>query len=260
MRPKIKSRANGAPKSPVVTPFEVFPDSQHGIQKREFDPRDWPDRERKTFGLSSGQAVFLFRFPLIGGGGNGFCEPPAANQEESEWLTAGRNSEGENEMRTEIETEQKIEAEIGSVAASASYTREVTVNYRGPRRERLTIREAAGAAGFVRKILPDNSREHFAALYLNTAHEVIGFAIVSTGTANTTLVHPREVFQRAVLLGAMALIVAHNHPSGGERPSEEDSRVTKVLKEAGEVLGIRLLDHIIVTEETFWSFAEKGMF
>jgi DNA repair protein RadC len=163
-------------------------------------------------------------------------------------------------MEKGIETEQNNDSAQSCVLTSASYIREVTVNYRGPRRERLTIREAKTAADFIRKILPDNSREHFAALYLDAAHQVIGFAIVSTGTANTTLVHPREVFQRAVLLGAVALIVAHNHPSGGERPSDEDSRVTKVLKAAGEVLGIRLLDHIIVTEETFWSFAEKGMF
>jgi DNA repair protein RadC len=163
-------------------------------------------------------------------------------------------------MRTDIETEQNNEAAIGGVAASASYIREVTVNYRGPRRERLTIREAKTAADFIRKILPDNSREHFAALYLDAAHQVIGFAVISTGIANATLVHPREVFQRAVLLGAVALIVAHNHPSGDEHPSDEDGRVTKALKAAGEVLGIKLLDHIVMTEATYWSFTDKGMF
>ncbi|MBW6432103.1 JAB domain-containing protein, partial [Patescibacteria group bacterium] len=77
--------------------------------------------------------------------------------------------------------------------------------------------------------------------------------------SNESLVHPREVFEPAVQNLCAAVIVAHNHPSGLLEPSEQDKKVTKRLKEAGEVLGIALLDHVIVTKEGYYSFQEKGV-
>jgi DNA repair protein RadC len=113
-------------------------------------------------------------------------------------------------------------------------------------------------AAFIRQVLPDNSREHFLAVYLNAAHKVIAYSVVSTGSANASLVHPREVFQSAVLLGAIAIIAAYSHPSGEVSPSSEDEKVTRQLKEAGSILGIRLLDHVIVSETKQYSFKEDG--
>ena len=86
------------------------------------------------------------------------------------------------------------------------------------------------------------------ALYLNGAHQVVSYSTISIGTANASIVHPREVFQRAILAGAISLVVAHNHPSGNLTPSAEDYNVTKRLKEAGEVIGIQLLDHLIISD------------
>ena len=141
-----------------------------------------------------------------------------------------------------------------------TFVREVSVTYRGARRATTMIRKAQDIADFIRKILPDNSREHFVALYLDAAHKVIAFYVVSTGTIRHTLVHPREVFQSAIHVGAAAIAVGHNHPSGSTRPSPEDTVVTKTLDAAGELLGVRLLDHVIVTEDSFFSYTENGAF
>ncbi len=94
--------------------------------------------------------------------------------------------------------------------------------------------------------LRKETREHFLVLLLNARHEVIGRETVSIGSLNASIVHPREVFKPAVLASAASVILVHNHPSGDPEPSEEDLTITKRLVEAGELLGIQVLDHVIV--------------
>lgn len=105
----------------------------------------------------------------------------------------------------------------------------------------------------------DRKQEHFIAISLNGANDVIHSRVVSMGLVNRAQIHPREVFADVITDRACSLIVAHNHPSGELTPSEEDKKVTKVLKEAGELLGIRLLDHIIFGRKGFMSFEQCGM-
>ena len=138
------------------------------------------------------------------------------------------------------------------------FIREVTARYIGARRASFTICNATDVKRFASGVMKDNSREHFIALFLDTAHRVISFSVVSIGTANATLVHPREVFQHAMLAGAHALVVAHNHPSGRPEPSEQDHRVTQMLVAAGEIVGIHVLDHVVFTEDDSVSFKDKG--
>ncbi len=136
--------------------------------------------------------------------------------------------------------------------------REVAVRYRGPRRKVPdAIRQPAEAARFVRRLIGGDAREHFVALLLDGRHRAIAYQVISIGTATASLVHPREVFQAAVSLGAVALIVAHNHPSGDPSPSREDLQVTERLTKAGELLGIRLLDSLVVTEGAYHSLREE---
>jgi len=139
------------------------------------------------------------------------------------------------------------------------FIREVRVQYQYSQQERFLIGSAEDVARFVRSHLVDNSREQLFALYLDTKHAVVSYSLISIGTANSTVVHPREVFQRAVLAGATAVIVAHNHPSGSCQPSEADRLITKRLREAGEVLGIPLLDHVIVTDDSFYALGADGL-
>ena len=104
-----------------------------------------------------------------------------------------------------------------------------------------------------------NTEEVFILITLNTKNIVTGYFEVHRGTINTSLVHPREVFKRALLNNANSIIVAHNHPSGDPNPSKEDIQITERLKEAGNLLGINLLDHIIVGDDKYISFKEKGV-
>ena len=79
------------------------------------------------------------------------------------------------------------------------------------------------------------------------------------GTLNTSLAHPREIFKEAIIYNAMPVVLAHNHPSGDPEPSEDDLTITKRLTEAGKILGIEVIDHIIITKTGFFSFKEKGL-
>lgn len=105
----------------------------------------------------------------------------------------------------------------------------------------------------------ESKKEHFVAFYIDTQNKLIERQIVSIGTLNTSLVHPREVFEPAVKCSAASVIVAHNHPSSKTEPSDEDREVTKRLKEAGNLMGIELLDHVIVTKSDYLSFQQKKL-
>lgn len=105
----------------------------------------------------------------------------------------------------------------------------------------------------------NNTKEHFMIVMLDAAHQVIGYNLISVGTANSAPVHIREVFQPAILAGATAIIVAHNHPSNELTISKEDVQITNQLHSAGALLGIKVLDHIILGDDDFVSFADRAM-
>ncbi|MDQ7821559.1 MAG: DNA repair protein RadC [Candidatus Eremiobacteraeota bacterium] len=129
---------------------------------------------------------------------------------------------------------------------------------------RRRIRPEGLKIAFPADVLPwlshfsERKQEHFIAVTLNGAHEVISTRVVTVGLVDKTHVHPREIFADAITDRASSLIVAHNHPSGSLEPSAEDAEVTCQLRQAGEMLGIRLLDHIIFSRRGYYSFLEKG--
>ncbi len=103
-----------------------------------------------------------------------------------------------------------------------------------------------------------SKKENFVVLYLNTRNQLLHKELVSVGTLNASLVHPREVFEPALRHAAASLILVHNHPSGDPSPSEEDRRLTNRLAEAGRLLGVEVLDHVVVSGTTHFSFQENG--
>src|ERR671914_168156 len=103
----------------------------------------------------------------------------------------------------------------------------------------------------------DRDKEHFYVMHLDIRNRVKLVELVSLGTLTSSLVHPRETFRRAVMQGSASIIVAHNHPSGDVEPSDEDTRITKLLHESGNILGITLIDHVIFTNDKFFSFREN---
>jgi len=123
------------------------------------------------------------------------------------------------------------------------------------------ITQAEHAAAIFRAMVGDDigKKEYFLALTLDSGSRPIVARVIHIGTLNQSLVHPREVFRDAITDGAAAVIVAHNHPSGNTSPSQNDDRVTRRLREAGELLGIELLDHLIITpDDGYYSYSEEG--
>jgi DNA repair protein RadC len=101
-------------------------------------------------------------------------------------------------------------------------------------------------------------KEFFIALFLDTQNQVLAKKVISMGTLNSSLIHPRELFSPALKLLAASVLVAHNHPSGQVRPSDEDVQVTKRLVDAGRILGVEILDHLVFSKSGFYSFKENN--
>jgi len=127
-------------------------------------------------------------------------------------------------------------------------------------KQKITNPETVGE--IVRAILaaetdPDQDREHFYVIGLDGKNNIKYVELISLGTLNRAIVHPRDVFRLAIMRGVRSIILAHNHPSGDPQPSVEDAEITARLREGGEILGIAVLDHVIVGE-TIYSFQAVG--
>ena len=121
-----------------------------------------------------------------------------------------------------------------------------------------TISSPKDAYEMIKDQLEGLDREQFIVACLNTKNEPTNISVVAVGTLNKAIVHPREVFKTAILSNAASIMAFHNHPSGETTPSQQDIQLTNRLYEAGELLGIKLLDHLIIGDGTFTSLKEKG--
>lgn len=129
-----------------------------------------------------------------------------------------------------------------------------------PSAEPSIIRSPSDVFDLLRWEIGIESKEHFLLLMLSTKNHVIGKEVISIGSLNASIVHPREVYRAAIRFNACSVIASHNHPSGCTQPSPEDLQVTQRLKEAGDIIGIELLDHVIVSASEFTSLKERGLF
>ncbi|MFJ7840591.1 DNA repair protein RadC [Lysinibacillus sphaericus] len=126
--------------------------------------------------------------------------------------------------------------------------------------DKFTVRSPQDAAAYLMPDMTSLSQEHFVALFLNVKNQIMHKQTIFIGSLNASIVHPREIFREAVKRSAASIICAHNHPSGIPTPSPEDIEVTKRIQEAGYIIGIELLDHIIIGDHQFISLKEKGYF
>lgn len=147
------------------------------------------------------------------------------------------------------------EAKSARVMAALELGRRVAG--RGPS-DRPTISAPDDAWRLLAPILGGLDREHFIALLLNSKHQVVGRTVVAIGTLNATLVHPRELFKEAIRKSAMGVLLAHNHPSGDPTPSPEDRALTEQIMAAGEILGMKVLDHLIIGEGRYVSLRQAS--
>lgn len=144
-------------------------------------------------------------------------------------------------------TEIKAALELGRRVATA------------PPAERPVIRTPDDVRALVMEDYRHLDREHFGVLLLNTKHQVLADERISVGTLNSSNVHPREVFKNAIRRSAAALVLVHNHPSGDPTPSRQDIELTGRLVEAGLIIGIEILDHVIIGDNKYISFRAEGL-
>jgi DNA repair protein RadC len=129
-----------------------------------------------------------------------------------------------------------------------------------PLRERVQIVNARAAAELLLPQYGSRPVEQFGIVLLDTKHRVIRTLVLSVGTVDASIVHPREVFGAAAAAGAAALVLFHNHPSGDPRPSPDDVELTRRLAAAGVLMGIDVIDHVILADVRYYSFKEEGRF
>lgn len=147
-------------------------------------------------------------------------------------------------------------AKATQIAAAMELGRRVALS---TYQERPQIRSPEDVYNLMRLNLIAEQREHFIAVLLDIKNRVLRTETISIGTLDSSLVHPREVYRVAIREGAASWIAVHNHPSGDATPSPDDLSITRRLKEAGQLLGIELLDHIIIGDGVFTSFRERGL-
>jgi DNA repair protein RadC len=124
---------------------------------------------------------------------------------------------------------------------------------------KVTDPEAIAKLKLIKDELLNSDREKFICLHLDTKHQLISYEIVSVGSLSMAIVHPRELFKGAILSNASSVILCHNHPSGVPEPSREDIDLTRRLRDAGELLGVQVLDHLIFGHDNYKSFKEIGL-
>lgn len=140
---------------------------------------------------------------------------------------------------------------------------EVELTYKNnvPYNQRQKISNSLGAYEILTNLFPENTmdyRETFIVLYLNRANQVLGYSVISQGGTSNTTVDIKMVIQTALLANASCIMLAHNHPSGNLHPSSDDNRITNRIIEAARLFDITVLDHIIITNESYYSFTDNG--
>jgi len=146
----------------------------------------------------------------------------------------------------------KVMKLLSLVELSKRYNRLIRNGYK------KAIRNAKDVYDYFIDEYNNEKKEYFICLYLDTKNNIIKDEVLSVGTLNSFVIHPREVFKSAIKESANSVILIHNHPSGDSEPSDEDSEITRILFEAGKLLSIRVLDHVIIGNGVWYSFKEKG--
>lgn len=146
-------------------------------------------------------------------------------------------------------------AKACKLLASAELTRRI---YSAPAQKNITIRTPEDAASAVMEDMRYLKKEHFRILLLNVKNHLLAIENISVGSLSASVVHPREIFRIPIKKSAAAIILVHNHPSGDPTPSQEDVNITRRVFEAGKIIGIDVLDHVIIGNGEFTSLKEKG--
>lgn len=229
-----------------------------GMQEHKYSIRNWAKDDRPREKLLSSGAVNLSNSELLAVLLRSGARDKSAVQLARDLLNHWKNNLGELSKATPNEL-MKIKG-IGLAKAMAI----VAALELGRRRqfgrplEKITVRGSTEIAGYLQSQLRDYRHEVFGVIYMNRANRVKHFEILSEGGITATVADPRIIMRRALEEDAVNIIIYHNHPSGNLKPSNADKQLTAKLKAAAAYLDISLLDHIIVSEEGYYSFADSG--
>lgn len=131
------------------------------------------------------------------------------------------------------------------------------IHEKASKRENVCIKSDEDVSNLM-SFLKEEDRENFYILHLNAKNIILGKELISVGSLTNSIIHPREVFKGAILNNSASIICVHNHPSGDPTPSGEDIQITRRLQKSGELLGIKILDHIIIGRDNYYSFEHSG--
>lgn len=134
------------------------------------------------------------------------------------------------------------------------------VNSKSIKNNEIIIKNSKDVYNLFKGTLDDKEQEYFYCIYLDNRKKIKKKKLLFIGTINYSIVHPREIFKEAYLVGAVSIIIVHNHPTGDVRPSQQDIETTKKIIEVGNLLGIKLDDHVIVSQNNYYSFFENALF
>lgn len=218
-------------------------------------PEDERPRERMiTHGVESLSDAELLAV-ILGSGGSGETAIELARK-----VLAGGEGNGLPDLaRMDILDLMRIRGVGKAKACRIKAAIEIGARLLSRQRRLATIRCAADVYSLMMPRLSYLDREHFIVVLLSTKNQVLGTELVSVGSLNASLVHPREIFKTCVKRSAASVILVHNHPSGDPSPSPEDVIVTRRLIEAGRIMGIDVLDHVIIGDGRYISLRESGI-
>ncbi len=218
--------------------------------------KTWPRAERpreRLVALGPGplsDAELLALLLRTGGGGRGLMALARALQA----LAQARGGYAQLQYADLVALPGVGPAKAAALLAALEWGRRRSLGDRRP----SPLNGSAAACEHLRALLLGRQTEQVAVLALDTRRSILAREIVSQGTLTQSLAHPREIFRTAIKLGAAAVVVGHNHPSGDPTPSSDDHALTRRLKEAAEILGIPLVDHVIVASGAYFSYADRG--
>jgi len=223
-------------------------------------PESSRPRERlEKYGLESLSDAELIAV-ILGRGVEGESVTDIANKLLSEFGSLGKMLDASVQELKEIKGIGLAKA--AQILAVLGIARRVLAEKANAEKERLkssAVYSPGDVAELVRVEIQDFFKEHFYVVSIDVRNKIIAIDNASKGTVSSSLVHPRETFHCALKRIAAQIIVAHNHPSGDKQPSEDDIKITRRLVDAGRIMGIEVIDHLIITQTSFYSFKENGL-
>jgi DNA repair protein RadC len=227
--------------------------------KRSFTIHDLPQSERprerlQRLGAESLSSLELLE-AVLGRGISG----------ESVMITAQRLLDQFNDIRGIAEASIEELSQVRGIGLAkscqikAAFELSNRWNRSGAAKQKITVKTPEDAYNELKGKSRGQKKEHFWAIFLDTRNQIIRTAEISVGSLDTSIVHPRELFKEAISASASSLIVAHNHPSGNPEASQDDIKLSRRLKESGDLVGIELVDHIIIGDGKYISLKREGL-